>query len=745
MNKSMKILVSIISIIIIFCISTVVLISTKIKPELIKKEAISAINKNLPNATASIESIDYSIGTSVTLELEKFLLVEKATKNKLLSLNNLKVKIPIWAILTSGGTIDIITDNPDIFVNKKNGELNWSKALSTPNKKIVSENSDKKKVDKKEIEVPSFINKSKINFKLTNLNLFLDLGEEQKSKVNISVVKVRNISLEKSTAFEVKTEIKHQLEKEKFFKTKVKLVGEFDLGELLKKEKLKTQLNISINETKIDGLEFNIPNIKGKINLSGSVEKPIVDKSLVVQDVLNLKAKTKINDSKVSVEDLNIALSLEELVNKVPAETKKQLQDFNLSGVKIVTKGKVDLDLDKNELNPNIKIVTSKPIGMNAIDGIPVNIRFSGIVNGQKIEMILNNDLLNGITAARIDTKLDLMNPELDVKKMNPINIAISLSNLKIAKSLIQDKLWSSSNKTTAVSQDEQQAVTKEGSKIYLPKTNISINGKHIWIDKEEISLNGNISMNGTNIKSKNMIMKYGKGQFIPEFTANIKDSNTIDTKFQLGLKNVEVSAFNAFFPPFINDIRGNFKGIVKGSFLKATKPKFNVNVGVQGVNGEIKQLSLKKMFKSLIDKYAKGKADSLKDVDSKFDNITIKLNATEKEVKLKTFTMNGHKKKSKITASGNVSLEDKNSKIKGILFVEALRAELMKNADRKDMPYQLKGKGFGLLPDVGYTTEKLVSAVAKKQVKKESKKIEKKIKKEAEKKLKKLFKGFKL
>ena len=150
MNKSMKILVSIISIIIIFCISTVVLISTKIKPELIKKEAISAINKNLPNATASIESIDYSIGTSVTLELEKFLLVEKATKNKLLSLNNLEVKIPIWAILTSGGTIDIITDNPDIFVNKKNGELNWSKALSTPNKKSVSENSDKKKVDKKE-------------------------------------------------------------------------------------------------------------------------------------------------------------------------------------------------------------------------------------------------------------------------------------------------------------------------------------------------------------------------------------------------------------------------------------------------------------------------------------------------------------------------------------------------------------------------------------------------------------------
>ena len=60
---------------------------------------------------------------------------------------------------------------------------------------------------------------------------------------------------------------------------------------------------------------------------------------------------------------MNIALSLEELVNKVPAETKKQLQDFNLSGVKIVTKGKVDLDLDKNELNPNIKIVGADPYG----------------------------------------------------------------------------------------------------------------------------------------------------------------------------------------------------------------------------------------------------------------------------------------------------------------------------------------------------------------------------------------------
>ena len=67
-------------------------------------------------------------------------------------------------------------------------------------------------------------------------------------------------------------------------------------------------------------------------------------------------------------------------------------------------------------------------------------------------------------------------------------------------------------------------------------------------------------------------------------------------------------------------------------------------------------------------------------------------------------------------------------------------------------LPFKLSGEGFGLIPNITYTTDKLATLVARQATKKAKKDIDKKIKKKGddlkkklEEELKKKLKGFSL
>lgn len=92
----------------------------------------------------------------------------------------------------------------------------------------------------------------------------------------------------------------------------------------------------------------------------------------------------------------------------------------------------------------------------------------------------------------------------------------------------------------------------------------------------------------------------------------------------------------------------------------------------------------------------------------------------------------------------------NQNSKIEANLKYTHGKAmsELKKTTGLKAYPILLKGKGFGLTPDIGYTISKLTSGAAKaaisKAKEKAKKKGKKKLKKSLDKLKKNLFKKFK-
>ena len=93
-------------------------------------------------------------------------------------MNNLSFKIPIWAILTGGGSIDLYLNDPKISFIKRKKESNWDRSMGPSEKKPPVK--DKRKGQKKseqrksaernsKTDLPSFVKKSKINFKINSV------------------------------------------------------------------------------------------------------------------------------------------------------------------------------------------------------------------------------------------------------------------------------------------------------------------------------------------------------------------------------------------------------------------------------------------------------------------------------------------------------------------------------------------------------------------------------------------------
>jgi hypothetical protein len=746
MNKTIKILLSIFILIVVLISSTLFFISTKINPELIRKTAIEAIEKNIPGAKVQIGSIDYSIGSSVTLNVANVLLTEKKNKLKLLELGSLSVKVPVLSILTSGGTIDILTDAPKVYVRKHKHQINWIKVLGTKKGKIAKVTKSEKKVETKSLALPSFINKSKINFKLNDLSLLLDLGKNQKSDIKVSTIQVKDLSLTNSTAFEVASSIKFQLDENKFFQTEVQIIGEARLGDIIEKGDLNLSTKINVAKTKIDGVELVIPNLKGKTKISGNLDNINVELDINLNQILNLQSNINIKNDIVNAKDILIEIIPSEAINMFSPSITHSLKQIDFTDVKLKLLGSSTFNLKTQKINPNLKISTVKSIGVNTFKGLTIGTKIEGHIKGEQISLKVNNDVMGGVVVAEVKTSLNPMKIPADISKLKPISVKVLLNNLKVPKEFLQDFLWSEKKeKLVKVDQDTEVRLVKKGVQVLLPKVNIELIGERIKIADQEISLKGSINVDKKDIRSKGIILKFGQGKISTSFHTVIQNTKKIQNFFRIDLVKVDVSAFNAFFPPFINDIKGNYNGVVNGSLNLQQKMTYKINASLVGIKGEIQKLDLKKMLKPLIDKYAKGKADSLKDFSNKFDRLTVKALATDQKVVLNLFEMIGYKKSSMISASGHISMIDKKSKIRGKLSSKSLIETLKKSTGLTKIPYLLKGQGFVLLPDIGYTAGKLASAAVKVTVKKETKKLEIKIKNAAEKKIKNLLKGFKL
>lgn len=734
MKKAVKIGVIAFGVFLTIFISGLVFVQSQIKKKDIRELIVKNIEGNLRDVKVDIGEIDYSLGFSVEFEIEDLVLKNKSSRNKLLSLKELEINIPLLAILTSGGTIDIGSDSLEVFVHTKRGEMNWMEVL--PEKQPVTDKKEEVETTVN-IEVPSFVKKSKINIALKGIKLLLN-DEGKKSKVHVSKLMIKNLNLKKSTAYEVRTSLEYDLGDKKLI-SKIKAIGELNLSEMLEKGNMSTGVTVNISKTKLG--DMDIPNVQGKVNVNKIKDKLEGKLNLKVGSFMSFKSAYSFISQKITLTNMDFNLEgkklSEEKLNILNAV--KEVVDFN--GFELNGSGSVGINMANKSFHPGINLKSKGAIALKGIKGLRPEISFSGDIVKESFIFKTEVAVASGVATGVVRTKLNPLKLPSKIENFNPINLDFKVSNINLSKAQIQSMLYSGEKKKEAV--EETEATSAPEYNLMLPPMHIKLVGSNIKLGKSNLRWDGKILAHKNTVTMNDFTYAQDKGSISITSKSSFLGSK-LKNDFTFGMKKISANSFNSFLPPYLKDIEGTFSGSVSGNLNLGKKPSYSIKNNLKATNGELKGLDLNKMLTSLfsesklIKKAAGAKQVNISD---RFDKFEIKSHATEKRVKLNTFVLEGNKKSSKLKLKGEVSMLDKNSKLDGALYVQSLEKTLKREVNTKDLPIRLKGKGFVLLPDLGYTTGKLASSKGKQVIKKEGDKLKKKL----EKKAKDLLKGFKL
>lgn len=740
MKRSVKILISFGLLLLVVALSSIYFISTKINPEMIKKLSVEAIEENLVDTKAEITQVDYTLGTSVKLFVKGINLTRKSDRSKLLEFALIEVNIPLLAILTSGGVIEISADAPIIYVNQKNEKINWLEVIASKETKKAEVNQVKNtQKHTKEFKIPDFVERSKLNFKLNNLKVLMDLGEFKKSTVDVNRITVKNLNFIKSTAFEIQTSVNYQLAKEQYFKTEIQSIGEIFLKDLIENNKLNLTTTLKINNTSLDGVEVKIPTIKGKIKANGEFDdlNSLVD--LTFDNVGNLNTEMLMQKDLLTVSKLNLRIKPENVLKLLPTENSASLKAVKLDDTEFVVEGNSTLELGSLSLAPNLVFYTTKNVTLDLGSPLEVASIISGKLTNKNLNLEVKSTTLEGQILTKVETQIDPMNLPQEFNQYGPIKVNIALTDMKLSRRYLQDKLWGQKKNPSTSQNEPNPAESPENSsatKLLLPSVEVNLAGKRIFVADQEISLQGKINVQDDKIRSQEFDLRYGKGKVGTDFNILLVDSKNYNADFQLDFRDVQLAGFNAFFPQYLSELNGNFVGKVEGKIQIGNELNYNLLAKMRGTNGEMKDLDVVKIIGPLLSSinWLKGKIPEKQNVSNKFDKLYVDTQVTNQKIEINKLEVIGHKKEFDIGVSGKVSMLDGPSVLTGELYSQLIPKEFVKTFGLKKIPFRLKGTGFAIYqPDYDYTNKRLQKAGGKtleKNAKQELKRAETKAKK---------------
>lgn len=715
-------------------------ISKEIEPNKLKVLIKQTVEKNLPKTELQIGDLSYSLGSKIQFSITDLSLSNRATKNRLANLSRVKIKVPLWAILTKGGTIELDADNPKIYVRKEGETLNWMEILP-------KSGSEKKAQTSRKIEIPKFVEQSKLSLKVKKIELFTDL-DGKKSHIQIKKLSLKNINLKDSTAYRVEASINHQLENSKSIKADINIIGETQIKDLLD-GKIKTSGRVEVKKAESELLPMSIPSMIGKYKLDGTEESLNLNFDLSLERLMSASLSAVIQKEVLTLENLEANVNLKEAFKRLKLDLGELPKYLSLKQSVLKLNGKAKYEVASGRIEPSFQYKVEKPIGFS-LEGVDSKTSLNGSIESGLVSLFSQTKVFGGTVSTSLRLPVDINNPPKGLESLPRLDVNLDLQGFNVGRKLIQQTLYSDTKPELKESVDDDQPA----SPIFIPNTVLAINGSNISVGGQAFSLNGTVTTGLGKVSSEKILFLLGKGKLLTKFNAQIETSKNVKSRFELYFKDIEVGAFNAFFPPMINDLKGNFLGEVKGSVVLKDKLSFNINTNVRGINGQLRNFNLGKIVTPMLAdiKLLKGKLPKSYKVSDGFKSLVVKANARENSINLNKFALVGNASKVKISSSGTLFLERKNSSLNGGLYVQEIAGEVKKYMGKSSLPYRVRGVGIsGLRPDINYTTsqlEKRLRRNVKKQVSKrviqEKKKMTKKFKKEVKKQQKKLQKNIK-
>jgi hypothetical protein len=722
--------------------------SKKLKPEELKKIMITQLEKAIPNSKVKTTALDFSIGFNSSVDIQGVDITYAGKRSyPLVAIKSLQLRIPFWSLLFGGGKVEVVLDSPKVnYIEFRKGS-NWERALAK--KGIKSTKSAP--VDKQETKpgvkggessdtlVPAFLAGSEINISIINLNLEYALRDKTNGKIEVEKFLLKDVGIKSTTAFELKSKIDVLKKTPNHTSLDLLIIGEANLYEWVSKGGVTLNSKVNLRNIKSKKLlkEIKKLTLNSKTDYKKSGEYN-VSYELMLEESQISKGVIKGSKKGITVDDLSVSLGLKEAAALVmdPATLPIKLsgkEKLNLNGKVLV--GKNVVPLVKFNITPPLNISQS---------GVDVEANLSGETNHKGALIKAENKLLAG--KINVDTHIKTNWSPKSFTNLKPIVVNVDVRDLQVKPDLLAASSKESSAKTSGAGND---ANSKKKVKA-KPVTVIAPIPLRARINLENIDLAGAKLKGGIKFKiGKTQASLASSGIKLDSGEINFKDTIRISRgqlrhDFDGSLKNINLRSLQGFVPKeVLEGLSGNASGNVRGHFVGE---KYFAKVNMNLADGKLSKINLESYVTGLVDKLGslgkKVPTNKLK-VNGEFSRLSMKGSFDNRRHSFENFAFFAKDNKVTFTGNGNVyPTGGKESQMKMTLDIKErkLASTLNKEVGTTKFPLLVKGQGYAMSPDYGYTLKRITKKAAKTQIKKEAKKQLNKLLKGD--KAKKLFKG---
>lgn len=636
MSRKLQVLISFLVIIVVLFGTSLFIVSSKINPTELKKYITHVVQENFVDVETKIKEINYSVGTSINIEINGFHLISKLDRSQLLNMEKIIIRAPLASVLTSGSIVDIKALSPKVFIRSHNGANNWQSAINSKSKNGSSE---------KIIQIPSFISRSKLNYRFENIHLMLDAGKEKRTKHIIDKILIKNAQLEKSTAFEIKSKIKLTLTAEKELSSNLQVIGEMYLIDFIEKNSFNASTSLKLTQNKVKGVVKEIPDVKGKLKFEGGIES---FKGLINLDFKNhlfLEATISKKNHHLNLTKFLVNMKNERISSFLTGRSAKFFEPIDWNKSETEVEGQLDIDLKTFSVKPQLVYGLNRSI---AVQTLGMKLDLEGEWDNKELKLNGEGDFLKGDIEVESKIKFKDLYLNKAIEQEGMVVISLEGEGQKIDPTVVRKKLWMSKNdQEQAASELESKSLPFLNYKSHFSFKNINLNNKPLSLTIDFDQINGYLTGKAQ--------VRNEKGKMALDFK---KEAHVITGKGSL--KEFDAALFENLL---VRNSHLNITGLYNGSFsFNYSKASFDFKVDLKSNNS---QLSAFKLQQQLIEEIQKtnipkpNEKIEIFDKESSFSHVRISKKGNK--VKLPKVTLANKKRKESFSFKGEALLTQDN------------------------------------------------------------------------------------
>ena len=741
MKRPFKILLILTSLSLMFVfIGGYFFISSKMTPEVLKTEIEKSLQEALPNAIVRVGELSYTMGLSITVQVSS---VEATVQDgPLFSLQNMKIFIPIWSLLTSRGAIDISLDNPVLHYIQMEEETNWALALGVGNEKKREDpdTTHEQNSSPNELMTSAPLLGSKLNISIKNLDFFFS-QEGKNHRFMIDSLILKNIGTQSILSFEMNSFFNIELNESQKAKFRLTSLGEIKLKDFFEKSIIPISFVIKINDIQIDKTSYPIGMLESTIDFVVDKEKNIQGKAkltYLTSNSLDFQFQRGPHGD-IAIDNIESVFVIKDVLD----DLKIHIDGLDPKNSQLSLTGGIRFTQGLFNPNINVKIEPQLQYSLNEIKVLSV---LSAVIEKDSISLDTKTDLLGGEILAQNVISYDPSALTEGLKAIKKVKKDVYIKGIKIEQKHIAPLMLSPKDNQQEPQDTKDTAKANVGYPLLF--TVPFVNGQnHVSIEDSFLgpsTLKGRLNMNSqeNSITIGNSELVLDKGTFKINGTLKRNPQN-IDVRFLGKMQNINASSFALFLPPSIKSVKGNFNGSLSGSmnYTKTGKTSYNVAVNVSATNGRVEKMDISKQLQHLVTFLPNNLKEKIQDADlaisPDFKSFLLDARFKENDYIFNKIHFIGLKEKVDIKGKGRIyPIQQKEGEILFEYTDQTGRmASILKGTGQKSLPLRFIGPGMNLTVDESYTIKQLTRKAVKN-------KAESAAKEAVQKNIKKIFKG---